>query len=143
MAEENKTEEFKAPQELGVTEDEFCALMKVAEGLQDGTMVHTTTADQIKEAVVAGKKPFNMGHWRNKLDCGTVCCIGGLAGFHEDDIRVRTTVRSDGVRMRKYRDLFYPPGRDWANIQPAHAAKAIINWAKTGDPQWNKVMGQK
>lgn len=125
---------FKTPAELGVTEDEFCRLMRVAEGLQNGEYAHVSSSGNV--APTPGKKAFNMRHWRTDKDCGTVCCIGGWAGLLNYRVRESSSLER----------LCYPPssvGNMWHDINERHAAKAIINWAMTGDPQWSNILAQK
>lgn len=136
--EQTKTDnEFLTPKELGVTEDEFCRLMKVAEGFQAGKYLHVQNPRHMTWKDKSGLKLFNMRSWEQEFDCGTVCCIGGWAGLPQEVVNRK----NNGLH-----NLCYPPDSklaDWRGITTEHAAKAIMNWARTGDPKWNEVVDGK
>lgn len=80
-------------------------------------------------------------------DCGSVCCIGGhIALLHGISIRgARRYVQSQAQTSGALGALFFPdltvnhqhPG--W-RASEAEAARAILNFLTTGDPDWNGVM---
>lgn len=122
---------FKTPKELGVTKKQFCALMQVAEGLQSGRLQHYRRGMKIKG------KLFSMNTWAYKGGCGSVCCIGGWA----QTVGRVSFGASRGSRPPGLQNLFFPKGigEDWDRITPTQAARAITNWARTGDPQWKRA----
>lgn len=114
----NTDGEFLRPEQLGVTEEQFCSLMRVAEGLQSGQYVHapgvhlpSSLFPTVKELhpyqgeVPQGKKAFNMGFWQKKAPhCGSVCCIGGWAGMFD------MHAANGGRYGYGTKELFFPPG---------------------------------
>lgn len=129
-----KTDGFKTPKQLGVSEEQFCAIMKAAEALQSGKLEQTPVGVPTLPGLT-----FDMSHWKCRHECGTVCCIGGsaeiLSGLTYGSLN-KIADRNPGLKS-----LFFPREvLSWGSITPEMAAKAVINWAKTGNPQWKKVM---
>lgn len=123
--------EFRTPGQLGVTQEQFCALMKVAEGLQSGRLKHHKRGDAVKGEM------FDMATWQYQGNCGSVCCIGGWVDTYLG--RPQNIQAGSGIC-----DLFYPKIiggiHEWSRITPEQAARAITNWARTGDPNWKRAM---
>ena len=130
---------FKTAEELGITQDQFCALVKVAEGLQDGTLKHIDYNNPL-DPLDPGAQYFDMSVW----DCGSVCCIGGwsekMGGLKWSQWPKNKDYmgHTDGLK-----ELFYPniQCHQWADITSAEGAKAVVNYLTTGDTQWRKVVG--
>lgn len=87
---------------------------------------------------------FNMRCWRQKHDCGTVCCIGGtaemLAGMPYASID-RYSHEGPVVKL-ELMNLFYPYeiGIPWNYITVAMAAQALSNYLTTGKSNWQEVV---
>ena len=130
---------YKTATELGLTEPEYCALVKVRAALADGSI----TDNQ-----------FNMSDWwePGEKQCDSIGCIGGWANTfgRADHINMDYTYCRINARSAEERrepesnpeELFYPPYRDWNKIKPRHAIKAIDNFLMTGEPKWQEVMEQ-
>lgn len=143
MADTGEGLKFKTPKELGITEKQFCALVKVADGLQTGKLVHAPNT---------GRHPthdgFNMRVWETRTeDCGTVCCIGGWSQRFGSWQWPMSAIRAplEGGDNGGLNRLFYPfevmPMDNWHRITPQQASRAITNYLTTGDPQWKKALG--
>jgi len=133
--------QFRTADQLNITEEQRCALVKTLQLLEAGKITHlpsvTLTGDFPPRYSESEPKYFNMSWWRIAADCGTVCCIGGTA---EAIGKVRFDNNPEGLEH-----LFFPRGLDdcWGNITTSHAAKALRNYLFTGSPKWREVMKEK
>jgi hypothetical protein len=134
---------FKAADELGITEEQIEALIKTLVMLETGKLIHNThesirqyTRNE-EDAPFTGH--FNMACWRYATPCGTAGCIGGTAEMivgrgvfdYYDD-------QEGGDALDR---LFSPRGmKDWAKITPAQSAIALRSYLTTGDARWDLAL---
>src|SRR4051812_17816659 len=108
---------FLSHETLGVTQEEWAALIKVLGMLERGELVH--------------RKNFRMDDW----DCGTAACIGGWADrlFNVDFNRRDPNAGLD--------ELFMATGvAQWGDITEEQAAIALRNYLTTGRPRWAEAV---
>lgn len=126
---------FKTPADLHITNAEFDAFLKVLGMLERGEVLHRPSPMALRNVPASGQIYFNMDCWSQPTECGTVCCLGGLAemvgGFELSSL------------TRQHRPeigaLFYPPG--WAsNITTEQAAIALRNYLTDGEPRWAEAL---
>lgn len=139
---------MRTAEELGITQQEYEALLAVRDGLASGALVH-----ELDYSSCPGARRFNMETTgKYSPDCGTVACIGGwmYAAMHNNEItesdfgrlspaveRQANYVSSSSPMGR----LFYPPVTyDYHTITTEQAVKAIDNFVEHGDPHWSLVM---
>lgn len=88
---------------------------------------------------------FQMANYYKDTDCGTVCCIAGLAIHQFDDIPTGWYYEQ-GRRLLDLTDeqavaLFTPPGvscaDNWDEYTPQRAARVIRHLIATGTVDWN------
>ena len=112
---------LKTAEELGLSEAQYCGLVKTLYALEHDKLPHS----------------FRMDVWR----CGSACCIGGsaevlgLCSFGADHEKL---TRSNPALF----NLFYPwvANRDrmaWTMYAtPEQGARALRNYLTTGHPNW-------
>lgn len=129
---------FKAADDLGITEPQKDALIKTLVLLETGKLVHVPKY-QIKslEGDSGFTGHFNMNSWTVEGSCGTVACIGGtaeLVGGLERDSLEDVTNRNAELDL-----LFYPNlGRyDWGLVTVEQAATALRSFLTTGSARWD------
>ena len=132
---------MRTAEELGITEEELDALIKVRDGLSSGCFTHV---DGYDEPPV--KYGFNMVIAGNHGSCGTVACIGGWMAIVMSS-KMDDPLSLDVNDMKRYvssnmalERLFYPPvSLYYSTITPDQAALAIDNFLATGDPRWKDI----
>lgn len=120
---------LKTAHELGLTEEEHCALVKVLAALDDGRL---NSEFGIR---------FNMESWGGY--CGSACCIGGSAEAISG-LRPGTLSASSGALAfkgnRELQNLFFPyhhiHGFGAWKATPKQAAKALRHYLTTGKEDW-------
>lgn len=130
---------FLTAEQLGITAPEYNGLRWVLENLRNGT---------IKERPVKLEEPgegmfLDMGTEFSEPACGTVACIGGW---------VAATMGFDIPEAVRYVDrmMDYPDSPLYKlywdeigmGVRPSHALAAIENLLRTGNPDWDSVMGR-
>jgi hypothetical protein len=99
---------YKMPEELGLTLQQYGALLGTKELLERKVLTHTLTPEQAVNKGVGITTGFNMAVWQEKScalnkECDTVSCIGGtmdlLMGNNESDCQPESKI---------FR-LFFPP----------------------------------
>lgn len=136
---------FKTPGNLGITDAEFDALLKVLGMLEREEIQHApgygNVCDYLSTSPTGRPVPvyFNMGFVTGEHDCGTAGCILGWAQHV-----------AQGLLFQGWRhpaiDRLFQMGRgcdDQAafpvtmeNILPSHAAIALRNYLTHGEPRW-------
>lgn len=134
MSEKSAT---KSSTELGISEAHKTALMKTLEMLESGKLVHAQPVhwdDHTKPFV----DQFNMSHWKDQFDCGTVCCLGSMA----EVVGGVSFTNSDSLDLFT---LFNPDvsKEDMNAITPKQAAAALLSYLTTGKPNWETVLGHR
>lgn len=122
--------DFRSPQELNITDEEYVALNDVRIGLCNGTYAHHNSmrAKLAKMGVTPAVSGFNMGQWLDKkASCGTIGCIGGWMG-----VALNRPYRN--AHSKSLNPLFYPyergDGGAWEDITPKEASMACANFLK-------------
>jgi hypothetical protein len=137
-----------------LTVAEKLALQRVLSGIKTGLITERkgyTGAALTKiggdDAPLNKKLLFNMGEPGERIECGTVACIGGWMGIFMGMTIPQASdfVESKEDRPNKFRTLFYPDHEDRINvaypdITTKQAAAAIENFLRTGKPNWNRVL---
>lgn len=91
-----------------------------------------------------GVDGFDMSDWKQKKDCGTVCCIAGTANEWWNKGKEFATSHDAaqllGLTDEQREHLFLPGSKNecWAGIEapPAWAARCIRKFIATGDVDW-------
>lgn len=132
---------FKTATDLGITEAEQEALIKVLGMLERDELVHYRRPAFICWSQVEPDIPngFNMETQGIRKPCGTVACIGGwvafLIGQSQDDYVNKAEDVDGGLH-----DLYW--GHVDADTTPAQAALAVRNYLTDGDPRWNEIVAE-
>ena len=127
---------FKLADDLGLTDKEQAALIKVLGMLERGEI----SAKESSGKTIAGTKTapigFDMGSFYSKTECGTVCCICGWAEYIGQLPVHSLAIKRMENGYEKLYGLFEPPVRDALSITPAQAAMALRSYLTTGDACW-------
>jgi hypothetical protein len=129
---------YTDPRVLGLTEEQFQALIWVRDQLASGDLKHSQIRSLDGKLNFDGPRAFNMDYARTRsMNCGTVCCIGGW-------MAERLCVENGEIfSNKKCRCLFYP-GHEliYRSITAEQAVRAIDNFTihSPGDPQWERVI---
>lgn len=130
---------FKTARQLGITEQERAALLRVREKLASKVMRYESDVGgpaNLTEWLWTDKPIFNMAHCWERFECGQVGCIGGWVAFEMglDDCEgyVQRTQDTDGPSYdqcsKTLGPLFFPPERkygDYTGITARQAVNAI------------------
>ncbi len=145
----NQKCEFKTDNELGISFEQWEALIKTLYYLENNKLKHHKFIKNEHGGMESGlvshhnlypptiPKRFNMAFWNSgEQECGTVCCIGGTA---EALSGVNFSVVPDQLE-----NLFYPYMlNNWHRITPKQAAKALRHYLTTGETDWVKFAPKK
>jgi hypothetical protein len=125
---------FLTAADLGISEIEHDALIKVLHMLERGELKHRPDNPSISTIPNA----FSMGHWGRKEDCGSIGCIRGWARFVANDDTLFARPVPDAVYgLFTVEDIHDKP---WTDITPAEAAHAVSNYLTTGASRWKSVL---
>ena len=138
---------LKTADQLGISEQWRCALIKTLAAMQEGRLFHVSTqniAGKVKPDTPASQEAnfgggFNMGLWRvGTHHCGTIACIGGTA-------EMLGNCQITGNTLPKNLDNLFCPSEitDWNRITPQQATRALSNYLETGSANWHKAMETK
>lgn len=122
------------PSELGMTMDQYLALIEVRDALEGGTL----------------PGEFDMSIPYEKTKCGTAACIGGWMYVFENDgeidewgmgqyVNEHSGLFHNGERRNPtlLHPLFFPPtGVAYESITESQAVEAIDSFLETGNPKW-------
>lgn len=132
---------FKTPTDLNLTDAQFDALVKVLGILERCEVRHVRKRDGAWRG-----DGFNMTDVVSRNECGTVCCMLGLAEKVSGNGSL--FVSTKGVLD----ELFgMGSGGDWLgglnqhdmghdDVTPAHAAIALRNFLTHGEPRWAEAL---
>lgn len=126
---------FKSHEDLGISKPEYDGLVKTLL-LMENDQMYWIHGDAEKEE---GQYPFNMATWREHMDCGSVCCIGGTAELVEGLKPWSLSTTSKSLLHKGSPDLyrlFYEYG---GGVTPKIAAKALRGYLTTGKTDWRKA----
>lgn len=127
--------DFKSPKELGITDQEYCALNEVREGLCQGRYHHALSREKATHAC-----SFNMHQSMSTTHCGTIGCIGGWMGMvmGKDVPGSNQYVRENRNQSARLRRLFYPSMPDplWWHLTPERSAQACANFLHGKADPW-------
>lgn len=138
---------YKTAEELGLTQEQWEALIKAQSALERGQIQHLSV-DQLDtgerafyekygEEVEGGAQDravlgFNMNTWSTpviaKGDCGSACCLGGTA-----ELLAGKPLFSQGDYPDALDSLFHPNLPNWELMTPEQGAKALKHYLTTGD----------
>jgi hypothetical protein len=139
---------FMTAVDLGLTDTEHAALVKVLGALERDEIEHRPLMGAIGRSK-GGDLPrfFNMGLVEVEIDCGTACCILGwarhFAGSEPVEYRQQAARRLFLMRElddRSERALAHAGGHE--GVTPAQAASAVRNYLTVGEPEWHIALGQ-
>lgn len=117
---------------LKIKPSDRAGLIAALKLMESGKIIHTSNAGRPIDRVPSEPKQFNMGLWHSENECGTVCCIGGLA----------ETLGAKGLRdfvTEELDDLFFPPNNR-TSITVSQGVAALRNYLTTGKPSWGRVL---
>lgn len=122
--------------QLGISFEEYNALITVMNRLERGELKHITEFHKKSELV---GNLFCMSYAGTQANCGTVACIGGWVALTmgESCHYVMKIARNNPLMK-----LYYPAIdlESWRDITPAQAAQAVHNFLATGEPRWTEVI---
>lgn len=128
---------FKSSTDLGISDAELDALIKVLGMFERGEVVAT---DQNMPKVANG---FAMSMVERKTDCGTARCILGwcraLAGYKGRDDRL-FKVTDNRVPPGALKLFMYGDNRRLGRITTEQAATALRSYLSTGEPSWTEAL---
>lgn len=143
---------FKSAKELGLTQEQWSALVKLSGMLErgeikhipSGTIYYNKSKDSQKHVLDAETIRFNMCNWSDAIlldgKCGTAACLGGSAEW----IAKKRLFGNYPGYPDALENLFHPSHDDWNELTPDIAAKALCHYLKTGhdgDICWNVALG--
>jgi hypothetical protein len=124
---------FKTATELGLTEPQYCGLVKTLVALEEGKLDHENENKPWLDRDLP--KSFHMAHWGGS--CGTVCCIGGTA---EALMRDNLFNQGNAIPDELY-NLFFPGHTKEAyRASTKQAAVALRHYLTTGKENWKMAM---
>lgn len=133
---------FKTASDLGISDAELDALIKVLGMLERGDITHVPHVERENLQPDHGTEPigFNITKFYGQADCGTVCCICGWAeyvGRLEPGSLMRKRFRRPQLEA-----LFDPTGRvpDPSALTPARSAIALRSYLTTGEANWAEAL---
>lgn len=135
----------KTARELGVSQREYDALVKVRNGLASGCFVHVEYYDELDETEPSrfeDKRIFNMDTSASTSSCGTVACIGGWMKTIMSPKATNDEINDYvcDADTRTLGPLFFPPSNvDMHTVTTEQAVLAIDNFLTTGRPDWEKA----
>ncbi len=134
---------FKTAEELGISSDEFDALLKVLGMLERGELTHVIPkrAGILPNYDKGFTGHFNMIREAINDDCGTVACILGTArvlfGMH----LFPGWEGKGGALPKNLHSLFFPISVSaFKLITTDQAAIALRNYLTSGDPLWKEAI---
>lgn len=130
---------FKTADELRLSEKQRDALIKTLALMDSGRLKHVPQ-NKLRNGHLGDPKfdgLFNMAFSYLNLDCGTVCCIRGIASLI-GDVEFPTHKLT-----RQLRQLFYiwSPSKT-SDPSIAQAAMALRSYLTTGKPRWDLVQAE-
>ncbi len=128
---------FLSASDLGITEPQKAALMKVLVLLETGKLRNCPMGGPSDSAKMYSGQ-FNMNQWSAENECGTIACIGGTAEL-VGDLEARE-LNDAAYSHKPLHALFYPyivDNRDWTDITTAQAATALRSYLTIGDARWD------
>ena len=133
---------FLTAEQLDIPQDWHDALVMVLRAMERGEIVHLPKVnvilprsydDDLDPRLFLGR--FNMNHWQENADCGTVCCIGGAAEILG---KVQFTLDE---RLPELNNLFYPNiNYDHNAITVEQAQRALQNYLTIGESSWQDIL---
>lgn len=146
---------YKTAEQLGITDQEYDALIKVKEFLatiENPRDVQSEYPIQNFDKLPPQQAKFNMRNPVEKYDCGTACCIGGWMSLYMQGVQLvqpvtitglNATMASRFVYDRKsdpLQPLFFPLKDDsdeyWDGLTPMDAIVQIELFLTTGEVTW-------
>ena len=121
-----------SPVELGITEAQHAALLRVLSMLERGELVHVRLNNN--KSPVEIPNAFNMSHW----DCGTAHCILGWAEVLGASFEDSQMDMDGGLLALCYPGCFGNAQNDFRinDCTPAQAAAALRSYLATSMPDW-------
>jgi hypothetical protein len=130
---------FKTPSDLGISDAEFEALLKVLRMMERGE-IKPSPEDAIFDRYQSAEPPtmFRMASTRGSADCGTACCILGWA-WHLDDGMGRHLFWTTN---RALDELFYTNTDGIYCRNPEQGAIALRNYLTFGEARWAEALAE-
>lgn len=130
---------FRTAAELGLTDKQLEALIKVLGVLERQETFYVPNARGLDEGPAPTPVGFNMEWVFGQSDCGTTACILGWAMHFAGENSF------DGVMPGKLLELFLyqtptPSKSEAWRATPAQAAIAIRNYLTFGEPRWHEAL---
>ena len=154
---------MKTIAELGISQQEFDALLKTREILSEPDVPMLIAHDDVVPTTKGVL--FDMSTSSEHYDCGTALCIGGFMKLFMMGVRPKsdgrfsiTSAREEKIDVyvmshnqenagRPIAKLFYPEIGEtdvgWSTLTKAEAIKAIDNFLETGNPDWAGVVAER
>jgi hypothetical protein len=130
---------FKTPTDLGISDAEFEALVKVLGMLERGEIKEAPEDAGFECVFDLEEEPkfFRMRTTNAVAECGATCCILGFAWFVSG---TKELFRGCTSRLHSANELFFP-SRDaaWSG-KPEQGAIALRNYLTSGEPRWAEAL---
>ena len=141
---------FKTPTDLGISDAEFEALVKVLGMMERGEISYVRVSDDDEAWDHKGQYVglFNMNEVYSTTQCGTAACIAGTCDWlfvTKFQGRFWSGFSDRGDLPASLRDLFAPNVIDeetWKDLSVEQAAIAIRNYLSSGEARWTEVLAE-
>lgn len=128
--------QLKTAKELGLTEKEYEALLRVRAKLADGVMRHVRDPEVAGSTKHSDRPVFSMDIDFRHDECGQVGCIGGWMAIEMGLNDAVDFVACTGSKLPLWR-LFHPPVHlDWSDLTPKQAVRAIDRFLTGHEYPW-------
>ena len=143
---------MKTAEDLGLSEEELQALLKVREDLKQGYLRYKSLS--VVEERSSGNY-FNMSVGLTKHGCGSIGCIAGQMALYLNKGDFITAMRVsnrllghsylNGPQATALETLFVPINTPcvWSDLTVDEAVAAITNFVETGHASWDKVCASR
>lgn len=132
---------FLSAKKLNLTENQRCGLIMVLANIEAGKFMHIEPSELTEKNIVGarslGKTAFNMNHWWTRLNCGSVCCLGGSA-------EMLSGAKFEGAALSDATKALFAIG-NYSNAPSRKATEkqagvALRNYLETGHPNWDAAL---
>ncbi len=146
---------FLTAERLGLTERQREALITTLGMLERGELKHIHHHEMpgyphvhLPNGEVGFTGHFNMSYWSYQVGCGTIACLGGTAAMVAGDEglwgdRSELLECRMNAPLRRLFMLDIVVKYKWGDITTGHAAKALSNYLRNGEAEWDNVLGMQ
>jgi hypothetical protein len=130
---------FKTPADLGISDAEFEALLKVLRMMERGE-IRAAPKDAVFDRynIREAHTMFRMASTNGSADCGTACCILGWAWHLDDGMARHLFWETD--QNPALNELFYTHTDGIYCRNPEQGAIALRNYLTFGEARWAEAL---